>query len=144
MKYITYIFSIIKLKFFIHIELFWITIRIFIQTHNFQFNLPFRTWICTAAVLNWLTEHEYSPLSVFFACSIYSLVTRSSFDLKNQLSCYTLNLHFNMYFPKKKKKRKICKRSMSNHDRIEYREKLKSIVERTCYEISLVRISKER
>lgn len=101
MKYITYMFSTIKLKFFIHIELFWITIRIFIQTHNFQFNLPFRTWICTAAVLNWLTEHEYSPLSVFFACSIYSLVTRSSFDLKNQLSCYT----FQYVFPKKKKKK---------------------------------------
>lgn len=48
------------------------------------FNLPFRTWICTAVVLNWLTEHVYSPLSVFFARSIWSLVTTSSFDLKNR------------------------------------------------------------
>lgn len=38
--------------------------------------------MCTAVVLNWLTEHVYSPLSVFFARSMCSLVITSSLDLQ--------------------------------------------------------------
>lgn len=144
MKYITYMFSTIKLKFFIHIELFWITIRESLYKritfnsiyHSGREYAPRRYWIGSLSTSIRRCQ-SFSPVRYI----AWSPDLRSTW----KISCHVIHWTFiSICISQKKKKRKICKRSMSNHDRIEYREKLKSIVERTCYEISLVRISKER